>query len=269
MRTKTLLLTAATVVAGFLSAQADTVYSQNVVGYINVTVPANGFYFLGNQLTNAGTGNDIQQVLTNGPVSDPNGQTNTQIFLFNPGANTYANFAYYTASDADNALGQNEGNGWYTPDGNLGSGSVKQGAGSFLKNSSPQPITVTLIGQVPQGTNNVLITPGFNTYCIVPPISTNIDATLLGFPGQSDPNGQTNDTYYLFQPASQSYFQASYYTAVDADNALGGNSGDGFYLPDDTYVSTNSTDWPKVGQAFFIFHPSTSTNVWQVKFNVQ
>ena len=269
MRTKTLLLTAATVVAGFLSAQADTVYSQNVVGYINVSIPANGFYFLGNQLTNAGTGNDIQQVLTNGVVSDPNGQTNTQIFLFNPGANSYTSYTYYNASDADNSLGQNEGNGWYLADGTLGVGSVKQGAGTFLKNASPQPITVTLVGQVPQGTNNVLITPGYNTYCIVPPISTNIDCTLLGFPGQSDGNGVTNDVYYLFQPQSQNYFSAVYYTAADADNALGGNSGNGFYLADDTYVSSDPTKWPKVGQAFFIFHPATSTNVWKVQFNVQ
>jgi len=269
MRTKTLLLTAATVVAGFLSAQADTVYSQNVVGYINVTVPPNGFVFLGNQLTNAGTANDIQQVLTNGPVSDPNGNTNTQISLFTPVVNSWVTYTYFNASDADNVLGQNEGNGWYLGDGSLGVGALKQGAGEFIKNASPQPITLTLVGQVPQGTNVVPIYPGFSTYCIVPPISTNIDATLLGFPGQSDPNGNTNDVYYLFRPESQSYFSATYYTAADADNVLGGNSGDGFYLGDDTYVSSIPNDWPKVGQAFFIFHPATSTNQWQVKFNVQ
>jgi len=269
MRTKTLLLTAATVVAGFLSAQADTVYSQNVVGYINITVPANGFYFLGNQLTNAGTGNDIQQVLTNGPVSDPNGVTNSQIFIFNPGPNNWANFTYYTASDADGILGQNFGNGWYQSDGTLGTGAIKQGAGNFIKNFSPQPITLTLVGQVPQGTNNINIMPGFSTYSIVPPISTNIDSTLLGFPGQSDPNGVTNDVYYLFLPATQNYFQATYFTASDADGILGGDTGDGFYTADDVNVSQDPTKWPKVGQAFFLFHPATSTNVWKVKFNVQ
>ena len=38
MRTKTLLFAAAALAASITASQAQTVYSQNVVGYINITV---------------------------------------------------------------------------------------------------------------------------------------------------------------------------------------------------------------------------------------
>src|SRR5450759_3298452 len=98
MRTKTLLLAAATMVAGLVSSQADTVYSQNVVGYINVPVAAHSFVFLGKQLVNgsdaAKTDNNIQAVLTTGLVSDPNGSLNTTLYYWN-GAG-YNIYSYYT-----------------------------------------------------------------------------------------------------------------------------------------------------------------------------
>jgi len=45
MRTKTLLLTAAALAAGLITSQAQTVYSQNVVGYANVATPLGGSYY--------------------------------------------------------------------------------------------------------------------------------------------------------------------------------------------------------------------------------
>jgi hypothetical protein len=65
MRTKTLFLAAALVAAGIASSQAQNVYSQNVVGYVNVPLPAGEFVFLNNPMT---TGNDtISNVLQNLP----------------------------------------------------------------------------------------------------------------------------------------------------------------------------------------------------------
>jgi hypothetical protein len=47
MRTKTLLLTAAALLAaGFVSTQAQPVYSQNIVGYASVATPAGAYYML-------------------------------------------------------------------------------------------------------------------------------------------------------------------------------------------------------------------------------
>ena len=57
MRTKTLLLTAAAIVAGVVSVQAQSnVYSVNVVGYVNKAFPAGTFQLVANPLDN-GTNN--------------------------------------------------------------------------------------------------------------------------------------------------------------------------------------------------------------------
>ena len=67
MRTKTLLMTAAALAAGVIYSQAQgTVYSQNVVGYVNVTIPANGFNLVGNQLDLGPGSNSVDNVLTTG-----------------------------------------------------------------------------------------------------------------------------------------------------------------------------------------------------------
>jgi hypothetical protein len=63
MRTKTLLIAAAALAAGVLSTQAQPVYSQNVVGYVNQVIPGNGAQSL---LVNPlqGTTNDAEQIIT-------------------------------------------------------------------------------------------------------------------------------------------------------------------------------------------------------------
>jgi len=55
MRTKTLLIAAAALAAGILASSAQT-YSQNIVGYVNVTAPVGQYNLLCNPLT---TGNDV------------------------------------------------------------------------------------------------------------------------------------------------------------------------------------------------------------------
>ena len=76
MKTK-ILLSIAVLAAGLVAAQADTVYSANVVGYYNFTVHPDGSAIVGNQLINGSdalqTNNDINACLTAGLISDPNG----------------------------------------------------------------------------------------------------------------------------------------------------------------------------------------------------
>lgn len=77
MRTKTLLLSAAALAAGFASAQAQSnVYSANIVGYVTVTNPAGAFVLLANPLDN-GT-NDLASLLPGAP----NG---SQVYVFSGG----------------------------------------------------------------------------------------------------------------------------------------------------------------------------------------
>jgi hypothetical protein len=58
MKTKTLLIAAAALVAGIVSSEAQ-VYSANIVGYVNVSGNANQFALIANPLDNGtNTGND-------------------------------------------------------------------------------------------------------------------------------------------------------------------------------------------------------------------
>jgi len=62
---KTLLIAAAALVAGVVSSQAQ-VYSANIVGYVNTTVPAGVLTCLANPLDNGtNTGNDVLAALPN------------------------------------------------------------------------------------------------------------------------------------------------------------------------------------------------------------
>src|SRR5579871_6157689 len=78
MRTKTLLLSAAALVAGLLSVQAQSnVYSANIVGYVNQTNSAGTLVLLANPLDN-GT-NDLYSLL-------PTAANGSVAFIFSGGA---------------------------------------------------------------------------------------------------------------------------------------------------------------------------------------
>ena len=74
MRTKTLLLTAALTAAGALTSMAQ-VYSVNIVGYINLSIPR-GFSMIANQL-NATPDNTLETLMPTMPEG-------TIIYKFNP-----------------------------------------------------------------------------------------------------------------------------------------------------------------------------------------
>jgi hypothetical protein len=63
MKTKTLLIAAAALAAGVMSSQAQ-VYSQNIVGYVNVVLPGNGQYSLVANPFDDGNGNYATNVLS-------------------------------------------------------------------------------------------------------------------------------------------------------------------------------------------------------------
>ena len=78
MRTKTLLLTAAALLAaGITSTQAQPVYSQNVVGYASVATPAAGVNYLITVPFAIGVSNGANEIwpLVNGQPSLPDFST--------------------------------------------------------------------------------------------------------------------------------------------------------------------------------------------------
>jgi hypothetical protein len=151
MRTKALILAAAVSAMGVASSMAQ-VYSVNAVGYINITcVP--GFNMIANQL-NASPNNSLSSVIPTAPDG-------AQVYNFVPGSG-------YTTATYDELLP-----GW---DQNF---NVAPGGGVWFRNNQAGPITLTLVGEVPQGTLNNSVNAGFSLRSSMVPQAGNADVLGL------------------------------------------------------------------------------------------
>lgn len=128
MRTKTLLLTAALSAAGVATSMAQ-VFSVNAVGYVTKTIPASGFALIANPLIAAN--NSI------GALFSP-AAAGTQVFKFDSAT---GQFVTATFDDLDGA---------FLPKA-AADLTVVPGEGVFVRNPTAAAITVTFVGEVPQG----------------------------------------------------------------------------------------------------------------------
>ena len=158
MRTKALLLAAALTTAGIASYAQSNVYSVNVVGYVNVTVPANGFGLIANPLN--ATNNTIGSLLPNLPAD-------TVFYKYNGGYTTY------TMDSIDLT---------WTPD---ASATLNPGEGGFVKNITGTPLTITFVCEVLQGSLTNNLPTGYSIRSSKVPQAGAV-TTVLGFPGQAD-----------------------------------------------------------------------------------
>jgi hypothetical protein len=292
MRTKTLLTVAAALAVSAITSMAQTTYSQNVVGYINVTIPAGGFAPLGNTLINgsdvAKTNNDINACFGTGLISDsyiasiggdPANGSNSMVFIWT-GAFGSALY-YFNATDATTWEGFSSPAGWYDQSGTYYTGiTVAQSQVAFLANSanSPAAMTATITGNVFQGTNNTTIEPGYNFISYVAPIGgTNPVGSVFGLPTTMTsiahppgdlPTMTTSDTIFTWNATGLGGFNSGYYyfNASDATDWEGFSSPAGFYdqsgspMPDSLY--------PTVNQGFFLYHNGSAIS-WNPSFTVQ
>lgn len=142
MRTKTLIVTVAACAVSLATSWAQ-VYSVNAVGYVNVTVgknPSSGLfggysYVLVANPLNAG-GNTLGEVLPTVPDG-------TIYFAFNPPSCGFGDQVTYYA-----------GIGWEDP-----TPVFAPGTAAFLgiPDSASFPATITFVGEVPQGSQNVQV----------------------------------------------------------------------------------------------------------------
>jgi len=169
MRTKTLLIAAAALAATVTASQAQTVYSQNVVGYINITVTNGTLAFSANQLDTGS--NTLNNVFNTGVKSGF-----TKILEWNgAGYNTYT----YLNSSASGV-----GSGWFNGSVEVGTTNYAQpGYGFFIANGSSAPITIPTVGQVIQGTNIYVIPPGLSPISLPEPLAGQaLNSTNVNFP---------------------------------------------------------------------------------------
>lgn len=187
MRTKTLLLTAAIVVAGIGASQAQ-VYSVNAVGYVNVTI-RNGYNLIANPL-NGTNNNNINAVI---PIA-PSGSS---VFKWDSVNQTFA--------QADSYI---DGFGWADGNFELSSTVLKPGQAFFFQNPGATA-TLTFVGDVPQGSLTNAVNANYGFYSSIVPQGANL--TTLGFPAQEGMiyNGwdAINQTY----AQGYSYFGGAWY----------------------------------------------------------
>jgi hypothetical protein len=170
MRTKTVLLSAACGLIGSLAANAQSVYSVNAVGYVNVSIPANAYVMLANPLN---TTNNTIGTLVSAPPDF------TSIYKFNG-----------TSYDIATYIG-----GWDLPDMTLA-----PGEGVFI--NSPEAFVNTFVGEVMQGDLSVKVGIGYTMIgSQVPQTGTATDLGLTPVLNDFDAvyifNGTSYDIYTI------------------------------------------------------------------------
>jgi len=160
--------------ASLATAAAQTVYSVNAVGYVNVTVPAGGFALLANPL-NLPT-NDIPSVLPDAPA-------NTVVYV-------------YDAASSGFLVATKRASGSWT--GNGATATLDPGKGFFIKNAGTAAMNITFVGEVMQGNLSLNYVSGFNLIGSLVPQTGKLE-TDLGY------KATANDVVYLFDPTTQAY----------------------------------------------------------------
>jgi hypothetical protein len=178
MKIKATLIAAATLAVGVISSQAQ-VYSQNIVGYVNVAVPPNaGFAYTENPLTNSA--NDLGTLFTNAP-------TNTKVWEFISGT-----WVPYTRRAAGNFTGGYDGH------------QILPGEGLLVQSPTGSAgFTNTFVGTVIVGTNIVSYLPNGNSAVgFVSPVGGYI-TTGLGYPATQNDKVWTYDNSLGFIAATK------------------------------------------------------------------
>jgi len=244
MRTK-VLLCAAALAASLASSMAQNVYSLNVVGYVNVTLPAGKYTCVANPLDASmggtiATGNDMTNLFNiNTSVNLANGSKFQQ---FIPAANDYGAIINY--SSGTKKWGSNF--------------SMPPGTAAMFYNNGASDTVVTFTGQVPQGSYNVTTFASGKFAFGGSPVPIGGDVT------NSTTASWTNGTVVSkigLVPANGDTI-ATFNSAVNDWNAV-------------TKWSTGTKKWSSaasstvgVGQGFMYYNNGASANNWVSSFTV-
>jgi hypothetical protein len=207
----------------------SNVYSLNIVGYVNIT-PAGTLTAMSNPLR-AGTGASLDRADAVIPYADGN---NIQVW-------TGIGWTLY-AMDSLSGTGWVDGNGADVPLANLPV--LGPGKGFFYGNPASVP-TVTLVGEVRTGTNNVIIPNGLNALGSPLPLAGKIET------GSPDLNVQDGDNVQFWTGTGWAFF------GRDSLSGTGWVDGNGADTAEPSLT---------VGQGFFYGNTASAFN-WQQILN--
>jgi len=155
MRTKTLYLSALLGAVSIATSVAQTVYSVNAVGYVNVQLAANGYTMVANPLV---------------------AETNTIAVLFDAAVNGTVVYKFDAAAGAYVSTSKNKITGKW---GNT-TMTLLPGEGAFVKNAAATNVTITFVGEVMQGSLTNTLPAGYSIASSQVPQADTLDN--LGFP---------------------------------------------------------------------------------------
>jgi hypothetical protein len=219
MRTKALLCAAA-LAAGAATSMAQNVYSLNVVGYINLNLNT-GLNLIANQLDADGT--MMNNFVTN--VFSTNLPSGSKVYAFNATSGAYSTLTFTSGKWIGTQTAANA--------------ALAPGQGVFV--SVPSPVTLTLVGEVIQGTNKTALVQGLQIVSSIPPISGGLQTTLGYVP-------TAGDKVFTYNSTNQAYATHTYSSSAGTFKWIGGeptpNVGDAFFLQ-----AAAATNWT---QAFTV-----------------
>jgi hypothetical protein len=188
MKAKTLLIAAATLAVGAITSQAQ-VYSQNVVGYVNVTL-TNGYNAITVPVDFDGTGTN--NVVTS--IIGTNLPTGTSIQTWNTA------LAGFSGANIFGPTSKNATPHWTTP-----TAVYNPGQGLFI-NITNKSATLTIVGTVLQGglTNGYITQKGYSLVGNQFPVQGGITTSF----GYVPING---DSFLAWNPALQGFAGANTY----------------------------------------------------------
>jgi len=249
MRTKTLALSALLGLLGSASVMAQSVYSINSVGYINVTFPAGTYTIVTCPLICGVDGNGVTNSL-NVVLNDTNAQfKKAQVYQFVNG--NYGNIEGGVGVGAD-------------PSGWSGGGSditLLPGQAVFFYNSTANPMSATFVGTVPQANNYNLtnqLTAGYSLVGSIIPATGDVSTS----PIMQLTNIIKKDFVWLYNPNSG---YDGPYGIVAAGNGSGYSGTSGQWSSSDPIITN-------VAEGFFYWNNNnggaTPTNLWVENFTI-
>ena len=239
---KTLLVALASLAIGTISSQAQAVYSQNIVGYVNTTLAgSSAFTCITAPLSGAtNTVEGLMPCLTSGDT----------VYIWDPAGNAYYFSTYYGMD-----LG-GPPNDWYDMYGNVtNSPTVLPGQGFFYSTQSGNQETNTFTGSVVLSNSIALLgSSAFTCVGSTAPIGGSLESTNFNLPLAS------GDVIYIWQPLANAYYYSTYY-----GSDLGGPPNDWY----DMYGNVTNAPTVGVGQAFFYSTQSGNAETWNQNLLIQ
>ena len=214
MKTKTLLIAAATLAVGAISSQAQ-VYSQNIVGYVNVPV-VTGYNLIANPLDD-GTGNQLTNVMASANLANKSSVQTWNVTVYNTAITKGAS-------------------GWG------GNTQLPPGTGFFVKNTGTLT-TNTFTGTLPTSGSSVtnVIGVGYNLVSSIVPLAGDLTTdTNLNFSSATLANKSSIQSW---NTGGQVFNTAVTKGASGWGSAFNITVGQGFFVKS---VNTAPTNWVQI-----------------------